>query len=433
MRPALGLVSIFQSRPPSRPSPVVGSPLSSSGSASSSLSSPSSSPPAKPTKPPFKRLVLPAAPFTAASRGALPSREGHCASTRRSWWKSTEAHEEKNTIAFFPSFPPVSPSPRKAPVARDATAATKAGNRSFNGTSTYHCVNDFGTTKPVSPGVSSGGASPEAGPAASGSAQKAPSRRQKPAKRRTAGDNVADTRKVWGRAGVTVPALALSAPPPREDNWSQICRTCRSKPMSSNRSASSSTKQHKPDVLNVAVCSKWYAKRPGVAHRTVAPFRSRAFSLFGFSPPATALQTMFGAMRVRSCATFAVCNANSLVGDKTIAKVPSSRVPPCSKSLCRTGIRNANVFPEPVGARNRKSRATACSLHIRLLFAARARGGASSAAGMASPWIGVHRPKPKYSNCRCKEAWTGRSRIMRPTATSLALSAGAPAPAGAAA
>ena len=170
-------------------------------------------------------------------------------------------------------------------------------------------------------------------------------------------------------------------------------------------------------TMNVAVCSRWYDKRPGVAQRRTKPFRKRAFSLLGFSPPgfrveprrghpiffqlenrmtsevsphnaclimffhifsshstspfqnqklyvevswnrifpykasifgyphdygnlqkkheihqsydrpppATAPQTNDGTMRHKSVATFRVCKANSLVGDRTVAKVPFLR------------------------------------------------------------------------------------------------------------
>ena len=177
-------------------------------------------------------------------------------------------------------------------------------------------------------------------------------------------------------------------------------------------------------AMNVAVCSRWYDNRPGVAQRKTKPFRKRAFSLLGFSPPAgfkfrvepmrghprffqlenrmtsevspltqcvldhvfftsflpmkniplpksraifvevswnrifpykasifgyphdcmetskqnheihqsydgpppaTAPQTNDGTMRHKSVATFRVCKANSLVGDRTVAKVPFLR------------------------------------------------------------------------------------------------------------
>ena len=42
-------------------------------------------------------------------------------------------------------------------------------------------------------------------------------------------------------------------------------------------------------------------------------------------PPATAPQTNDGTMRHKSVATFRVCKANSLVGDRTVAKVPFLR------------------------------------------------------------------------------------------------------------
>ena len=48
----------------------------------------------------------------------------------------------------------------------------------------------------------------------------------------------------------------------------------------------------------------------------------RAFSLLGFSPPATAPHTREGIIRARSDATFSVWSASSLVGERTVANVP---------------------------------------------------------------------------------------------------------------
>lgn len=47
-------------------------------------------------------------------------------------------------------------------------------------------------------------------------------------------------------------------------------------------------------TMNVAVCSRWYDKRPGVAQRRTKPFRKRAFSLLGFSPPGFRVEPMRG-------------------------------------------------------------------------------------------------------------------------------------------
>jgi hypothetical protein len=91
----------------------------------------------------------------------------------------------------------------------------------------------------------------------------------------TRGVRVADTSTVWRRAGSA----------PRRASCSTMPLSAASKPMSSRRSASSSTSQRSASTRKLCVAPRWSSRRPGVLTSSVTPLRSRAFSLFFFSPP----------------------------------------------------------------------------------------------------------------------------------------------------
>ena len=151
-------------------------------------------------------------------------------------------------------------------------------------------------------------------------------------------------------------------------------RTSLMKPMSSMRSASSSTSQ----VVSASTTSRSRTrsvKRPGVATSTSTPGASFFTWLKRDTPPSTSAVEIcapFDSLRIVS----SICTASSRVGARISARaVFGRRLSPSAMIFDRIGSAKAAVLPEPVWAMPNRSRPSSC-------------------AGMALIWIGFGSMKP---------------------------------------
>ncbi|MNT69882.1 hypothetical protein D3C72_2082260 [compost metagenome] len=95
--------------------------------------------------------------------------------------------------------------------------------------------------------------------------------------------------------------------------WRMIWRTCGMKPMSSMRSASSSTIT---STMSRCTSPRWLksSRRPGVATRMSQWRASRCLSCLSKSMPPTNVMTLRPVYLVRSAASLAICTTSSRVG-----------------------------------------------------------------------------------------------------------------------
>ena len=129
---------------------------------------------------------------------------------------------------------------------------------------------------------------------------------------------------------------------------------CRSgkKPMSSMRSASSSTTYS--TWFNTAfLASMWSSKRPGVATSTSTPaFSASVCGFMSIPPNTTALRRLVYLAYSSTCS--ATCTASSRVGSKTSARTGwragDVEAFSCFIMRCSSGKANAAVLPVPVCA-----------------------------------------------------------------------------------
>mmetsp|Transcript_23973 Transcript_23973/g.58755 ORF Transcript_23973/g.58755 Transcript_23973/m.58755 type:complete len:252 (-) Transcript_23973:251-1006(-) len=134
-----------------------------------------------------------------------------------------------------------------------------------------------------------------------------------------------------------------------------ISRISSKKPISNNRSASSSTRLARSSSPTLCVLRTWSISRPGVATTTSGLVRSAAACTLADKPPTTKAARM-----VVNCARRSViwctCTASSRVGTSTSTCVAATgRGPRCSMRS-RHGSMNAAVLPDPVTARPQMSR-----------------------------------------------------------------------------
>mmetsp|Transcript_65645 Transcript_65645/g.161624 ORF Transcript_65645/g.161624 Transcript_65645/m.161624 type:complete len:204 (-) Transcript_65645:93-704(-) len=121
-----------------------------------------------------------------------------------------------------------------------------------------------------------------------------------------------------------------------------------SKPRSSMRSASSSTRYDTLDTLQTFSCIR-SSRRPGVATSTCTPFLSAArCSCLGTPPNTHTVETPMGCPAFSS--TVALCIASSLVGATTSMTGVLLFVSPSLLMCVNPGSPNARVFPDPVSA-----------------------------------------------------------------------------------
>ena len=156
-----------------------------------------------------------------------------------------------------------------------------------------------------------------------------------------------------------------------------ICRTGLMKPMSSMRSASSST-SHLVWSSRTFLSVIRSVRRPGVAITTSTPPASLVTWAWRETPPSTStVETRIEPASSRI--TSSICTASSRVGARISACVlRGSRRPSSLARPARIGSTNAAVLPEPVWAMPRMSRPASCG-------------------GMAFTWIGVGTLKPAFS------------------------------------
>ena len=154
------------------------------------------------------------------------------------------------------------------------------------------------------------------------------------------------------------------------------------KPMSSIRSASSSTSTSRPDSAAYG-CLKWSSSRPGVAMMTSTPLRKACSCGPIPTPPKTAAPDS-GVCTASSRRCSSICAASSRVGVSTSARVTPRGL---SISRCRIGRRNAAVLPLPV-------------------IAQASRSLPSRAGGIACSWMGVARVKPSSRTPRSRSGWS---------------------------
>ena len=153
------------------------------------------------------------------------------------------------------------------------------------------------------------------------------------------------------------------------------------KPMSSMRSASSSTRVSTCERLTW-LCSIRSSRRPGVATSMSQPRSSSAICLSNLVPPTT-MVARWPVWAHTTLATLSICCASSRVGVTTRAKGPrrlfvARSVPSSPAMRCSVGSVNAAVLPVPVWAEATTSRP-------------------SSTRGMAPAWTGVGSVKPSAS------------------------------------
>ena len=152
-----------------------------------------------------------------------------------------------------------------------------------------------------------------------------------------------------------------------------------SKPKSSKRSASSSTRVCTADSSS-ALCSIRSSRRPGVATTMSAPPRKPIIcGLIDTPPNTTVTLTGCASCRASNRATSPICTASSRVGTKIKALTRLCR--PAGGSwfsarACKTGRQNASVLPEPVSAETSTSRPAST----------RAIAWACTGVGVSKPW-----------------------------------------------
>ena len=150
------------------------------------------------------------------------------------------------------------------------------------------------------------------------------------------------------------------------------------KPMSSIRSASSSTRYSRSGSLAYPYW-KWSSNRPGVAAMRSTPLRNAVSCGFMPTPPYTAA-AFRSVWRASASKSAMIWSASSRVGAMTNARVVPRGF---AMSSCMIGRRNAAVLPLPVAAHASRSRPF-------------------RAWGMASDWIGVGWVKPRSSMPRTR-------------------------------
>ena len=153
-----------------------------------------------------------------------------------------------------------------------------------------------------------------------------------------------------------------------------IFRTGWMKPMSSMRSASSSTTK-RVSSSRTARSSMRSISRPGVATATSTPRASaRTWALRDMPPSTSTVESRAPPAKARRCAS--ICTASSRVGARISARqVPGAGRPPSPRMACRIGSPKAAVLPVPVWATPKMSRPASCG-------------------GIACTWIGVGVSKP---------------------------------------
>mmetsp|Transcript_97766 Transcript_97766/g.273645 ORF Transcript_97766/g.273645 Transcript_97766/m.273645 type:complete len:287 (-) Transcript_97766:149-1009(-) len=127
---------------------------------------------------------------------------------------------------------------------------------------------------------------------------------------------------------------------------SKIFCNCSAKPNSKSRSASSITNTSTRE-RDKSASRMWCINLPGVA-MTTSGLLARCSNCASMACPPTNKQHLKSVNLLSSLKNFAVCIANSLVGDKATARIPTATLCFCRRSM--TGIRKAAVLPEPVRA-----------------------------------------------------------------------------------
>mmetsp|Transcript_106037 Transcript_106037/g.182935 ORF Transcript_106037/g.182935 Transcript_106037/m.182935 type:complete len:217 (-) Transcript_106037:18-668(-) len=154
-------------------------------------------------------------------------------------------------------------------------------------------------------------------------------------------------------------------------------------PSAKSRSASSTTSAFSPLYFHPLQCIRWSSRRPGVAITMSTPLVSIACSCFTLTPPVMTVylrSVYFTNLTATSC----ICTASSFVGAMTMQPVPFAG---SFSSRFKAGIRNANVFPDPVLA----CPMTSCP---------KRRGG------MHFCWMGVMVANPNSSTACLRFAWS---------------------------
>mmetsp|Transcript_42391 Transcript_42391/g.130877 ORF Transcript_42391/g.130877 Transcript_42391/m.130877 type:complete len:358 (-) Transcript_42391:282-1355(-) len=137
-------------------------------------------------------------------------------------------------------------------------------------------------------------------------------------------------------------------------SWSRIPVTASWKPISSRRSASSSTSICTLSTDSDDASDRWCSTRPGVP-TTMVMSANRFFSSSTLRPPVSSAAAN-GWRQPTTCRTLKICSASSRVGERMSAPRPLS---PSQRSTCRrsiTGSRKASVLPLPVLAAPSTSR-----------------------------------------------------------------------------
>ena len=194
---------------------------------------------------------------------------------------------------------------------------------------------------------------------------------------------LARSRAAWSPRRTASGARAGSRPTIRRTSWM--------KPMSSMRSASSSTNTSSVAQIDAAPGSMRSSRRPGVATRMSTP-RASACSC---APLADAAEDHGGATAAgagrRSRKLSPICAASSRVGVSTrhAACARPRRRRDVAARRCRIGSANAAVLPVPVWA----SREVAAGEHVRDRLRLDRRRGSRSPRRRAPSRSGAPRPK----------------------------------------
>ena len=182
-------------------------------------------------------------------------------------------------------------------------------------------------------------------------------------------------RKPWARPATSAGMVAeKSADCRRGCRLATIFRTGWMKPMSSIRSASSSTTKRVWSSM-IERSSIRSVSRPGVATTTSTPrARARTWALRDIPPRTRRVESRAPPAIARKLAS--IWTASSRVGARTSARqVLGATRPGMSRSWCRIGSAKAAVLPVPVWAMPRMSRPVSCG-------------------AIAWAWIGVGTSKP---------------------------------------
>ncbi len=202
-------------------------------------------------------------------------------------------------------------------------------------------------------------------------------------------------RKPWARLATSAGMVAEnSADCRRGCSAATIFRTGWMKPMSSMRSASSSTTQ-RVWSSRIERSSIRSVSRPGVATTTSTPRAiARTWALRDMPPRISSVVSRAPPAKLRNAVS--ICTASSRVGARTSARqVLGAGRPVSASSWCRIGSAKAAVLPVPVWAMPRMSRPASCGAIAWAWIGV----GVSKPARASASVSGAARPKPAKSVC----------------------------------